>query len=379
VSTSRHVAVVGGGIAGASAAYALAKTEVFDRVVLLEAEDQLAQHTTGRSAAMLTENYGEGPVRPLTAASLDFLHNPPDALVDNSLLHPRGVMTVATSREGYESLDTMLAEGRAATHPIGEIDVDHAQRLAPHIRFTSDHRAMWEEHAYDIDVAALHQAFVRGLRAHGGEIATSHRVDAVRPAAEGWSLETTAGSVPADLVVNAAGAWGDVVAQRAGIEPVGLQPLRRTAFMVKSPYVDSAEYPFVVDSHHSWYLRPDGSQFMCSPADETPSEPCDARAEEIDIARTIDAINENTTLDIRSITSRWAGLRTFGPDRSMVIGPDPGQPTFVWCVGQGGTGIQTAPGAGQLIADLLRNERPGPTFDGTGLQLEQLLPDRLRT
>ena len=136
MSTSRHVAVVGGGIAGASAAYALAKTEVFDRVVLLEAEDQLAQHTTGRSAAMLTENYGEGPVRPLTAASLDFLHNPPDALVDNLAIAPKSVMTVATSREGYESLDTMLAEGRAATHPIGEIDVDHAQRLAPHIRFT---------------------------------------------------------------------------------------------------------------------------------------------------------------------------------------------------------------------------------------------------
>lgn len=370
--------MVGGGIAGASAAYALAKTEVFDRVVLLESEGQLAQHTTGRSAAMLTENYGEGPVRPLTAASLDFLHNPPSTLVDNRLLHPRGVMTVATSPDGYENLDVMLAEGRLATHPIEEIAVDDAQRIAPHVRFTPDHRAMWEEHAYDIDVAALHQAFVRGFRAHGGEIATSHRVDEIRPRDEGWSLETTGGTVSADLVVNAAGAWGDVVARNAGIEPVGLQPLRRTAFMVRSPYVDSAEYPFVVDSHHSWYLRPDGSQFMCSPADEIPSEPCDARAEEIDIARTIDSINANTTLDIRSITSQWAGLRTFGPDRSMVIGPEPNHPSFVWCVGQGGTGIQTAPGAGHLVADLLCAGKPGPTFDGTGLELDRLLPDRIR-
>ncbi len=374
---TQHVAVIGGGIAGASAAHSLAKTGVFDRVTLLEAESQLAQHTTGRSAAMLTENYGEGPVRPLTTASLEFLHNPPSALVDSPLLDPRGVMTVARP-EGGESLDEMLREGQTGTHPIIEMDVDEARHLAPHIRFTPEHRVMWEEYAFDIDVAALHQAFIRGLRANGGDIATSHRVDSARPDGDGWTLDTTQGLIHADVVVNAAGAWGDVVAAGAGLLPVGLQPKRRTAFMVKSPFDDSSTYPFVVDSLHSWYLRPDGSQFMCSPADEVPSEPCDARAEELDIARTIDLINENTLLGIRSITSNWAGLRTFGPDRAMVIGPEPEQPNFIWCVGQGGTGIQTAPGAGQLVADLVVHGEPSDHFAETGLDMALLLPDRVR-
>lgn len=374
---AQHVAVIGGGIAGASAAYSLANAGVFDRVTLLEAESQLAQHTTGRSAAMLTENYGAGPVRPLTTASLDFLHDPPSDLIDGPLLDRRGVMSVA-GPEGGETLDAMLIDGQSATHPIIEMDVDDARDLAPHIRLTSQHRVMWEEHAFDIDVAALHQVFVRGLRANGGEIATSHRVDSARPDGDRWTLDTTQGLMSADVVVNAAGAWGDVVAEGAGVLPVGLQPMRRTAFMVKSPFDDSSNYPFVVGAMHDWYLRPDGSQFMCSPADEVPSEPCDARAEEIDIARTIDLINEHTFLEIRSITSNWAGLRTFSPDRAMVIGPDPERENFVWCVGQGGTGIQTAPGAGRLVADLIVQGEPSQQFDGTGLDLAGLLPDRFR-
>lgn len=379
MTSKGHVAIVGGGIAGTSAAYMLAKSEAFDRVTLLEAESQLAQHTTGRSAALLTENYGAGPVRPLTTASLGFLHDPPEALVDGPLLDKRGIMTVSTSEEGHEHLEKHLEEGRTASQPIVEIDVHEAQELAPHVRFGPRYRAMWEEHSYDIDVAALQQAFVRGMRSLGGEIATSHRVDAVRRDGDGWTLETTAGQVHADVVVNAAGAWGDVVAQGAGIARVGLQPMRRTAFMVTSPFDDSSGYPFVVDSFHSWYLRPDGTQFMCSPADEIPSEPCDAKAEEIDIARTIDLLNEHTTLGIRSITSHWAGLRTFGPDRSMVIGPEPENPNFLWCVGQGGTGIQTSPGVAQLIADLATDGVPGPAFADTGLELASLLPDRIRT
>ena len=374
----QEVAVIGGGIAGASAAYSLAKTGVFDRVILLEAESQLAQHTTGRSAAMLTENYGAGPVRPLTTASLDFLHNPPSDLVDSALLEPRGVMTVA-GPDGGEELDVMLIEGQVATHAIVEIDVDEARSRAPHIRFTPEHRVMWEEHAFDIDVAALHQAFIRGLRANGGEIATSRRVDSARPDGDRWTLDTTQGSMCADVLVNAAGAWGDIVAQGAGVRPIGLQPKRRTAFMVKSPFDDSPAYPFVVGAMHDWYLRPDGSQFMCSPADEVPSAPCDARAEEIDIARTIDLLNENTFLEIRAITSNWAGLRTFSPDRAMVVGPEPEQSNFIWCVGQGGTGIQTAPGAGQLVADLITRGEVGAQFDETGLELAGLLPDRFRS
>jgi len=148
--------------------------------------------------------------------------------------------------------------------------------------------------------------------------------------------------------------------------------------MTPSRHVDSAGWPLVADVDHNWYVKPDGSQFLCSPADEEPSEPCDAKPEEIDIAMAIDRINSATTLDIRHVASSWAGLRTFSPDRSMVIGPDPDDPTFVWCVGQGGTGIQTAPAAGQLVSDLIGLGSPGPKLADYELDLDNLLPGRFR-
>lgn len=373
-----HVVVVGGGIAGVSAAYYLARSGACDRVTLIEAEGQLAHHTTGRSAALLTENYGAGPIRPLTSASLDFFHNPPPDLVDNALIHGRGIMTVATTVDDYATLDEQLALGGLTTHPVTEIDVAEAQELAPHIVFGPDHRIMWEAHAFDIDVAATHQAFVRGIKAHGGTIHTARRLDAARPQGDGWLLETHQGDLEADVLVNASGAWGDLVALSAGVEPIGLQPLKRTAFMVNSPIEKSADFAFVAEVHHAWYLRPDGTQFMCSPADEAPSVPCDARADEIDIARTIDMLNTHTRLNIRSVNSHWAGLRTFAPDRSMVLGPDPAHPNFIWCVGQGGTGIQTSPGAGRLVADLATLGHPSAHFDALALDLAALAPNRFR-
>lgn len=371
-----HVVVVGGGIAGVTAAFHLLDSQRCDRVTLIEAEAQLAHHTTGRSAALLTENYGAGPVRPLTTASLDFFHHPPSDLVDHDVIHPRGIMTVATAAEDHATLDEQLAAGAQTTHPVTEIDLGEAAELAPHIVFGPDHRVMWEAHAFDIDVAAVHQAFVRGIRARGGDIQTARRLDAARRTSNGWTVETTTGPLAADVLVNAAGAWGDVVAEAAGVRPIGLRPLKRTAFMVNSPFENSAHFAFVAEVHHRWYLRPDGTQFMCSPADEVPSEPCDARADEVDIARTIDHLNEHTLLAIRSVNSHWAGLRTFAPDRAMVIGRDPDQPDFVWFVGQGGTGIQTAPGAGRLLADVLTRGAPGASFDGTGLDPAALAAER---
>jgi D-arginine dehydrogenase len=373
-----HVVVVGGGIAGVSAAYYLARSARCDRVTLIEAENQLAHHTTGRSAALLTENYGAGPIRPLTTASLDFFHNPPTELVDQAVIERRGIMTIATTSDDYGELDQQLSHGALTTHPVIEIDSDVAAELAPHIVFGPEHRVMWEAHAFDIDVAVVHQGFVRGLKAHGAEIQTSRRLDTAQANGDGWLVATNQGDLRADVIVNAAGAWGDQVASSAGIQPVGLQPLKRTAFMVDSPFDDSSRYAFVAEVHHAWYLRPDGTQFMCSPADEAPSEPCDARADEIDIARTIDMLNANTHLGIRSVNSHWAGLRTFGPDRSMVLGPDPEHPNFVWCVGQGGTGIQTSPGAGRLVADLATTGEPSAHFNGTGLDVSALSPSRLR-
>jgi D-arginine dehydrogenase len=212
-----------------------------------------------------------------------------------------------------------------------------------------------------MDVAAIHQAYVRRLRSNGGTIATSREVTDLA-AGPPWRVVTPDGTWEADRVVNAAGAWGDEIAELAGLRPVGLVPKRRTAFMVTAP-PESAEWPLVTDADHSFYFKPDGVQLLCSPADETPSEPVDARPEDVDIALAIERINEVTSLGIRSIRSSWAGLRTFAPDGSMVIGPDPDEPTFHWLVGQGGTGIQTAPAAAELLADLVIEGSTTTAFD----------------
>ena len=371
-----RVAVIGGGIAGVSAAHYLLEVRPDAHVLLLEMEANLAHHTTGRSAALLLENLGTSSVRALCAASLDFLRETPEDLVDTPLLSRRPVLHVGTEDKD-ESVDRMLVAGReSATTPTIEVDVDEAMRLFPPLRRERIHRAIVEPDSADIDVGALHQAFVRGFRRAGGQIATSTRVDAATPDGDGWRLDTTDGPVGADVVVNCAGAWGDVVATTAGVEPVGLQPMRRTAFMVDGPGLDTTGWAFVGDIDLDWYLRDDGPQMLCSLAEENPSDPCDPKPEEVDVALAIERLNEATTLDIRSVNSAWVGLRTFAPDRSMVIGPDPNQPTFVWCVGQGGTGIQTAPGAGRLTAELALGVGPSPAFGG--LVLDEVRPGRFR-
>ena len=370
-----RIAVVGGGIAGASAAYHLVEAYPDADVLLLEAEPVLAHHTTGRSAAILVENLSTPPNRILTKASIAFLHDPPEGLVDAPLLTHRQVMHVATEDQSA-LVDDLLTEGRELPTPSVELSPDEAQAHFPPLRLERVHRAALEPDCADVDVGALHQAYVRGLRRGGGRIATSTRVDAARPDGDGWRLDTTDGEMGADVVVNAAGAWGDMVAASAGVEPIGLQPCRRTAFMVNGPDGDTSAWAFTADIEHRWYVKDDGSQMLCSLGDETPSDPCDARPEEVDVALAIERINAATTLAIRSVNSSWAGLRTFVPDRSLVIGPDPDRPGFVWCVGQGGCGIQTSVGAGRLLADLALGGGPSATFSGA--DVSGLLPGRLR-
>ncbi len=386
MKSQNRIGIIGGGIAGMSAAYFLSQRLGGENLVLIEAEDQLTHHTTGRSAAVLIENYGEVPVRGLTKAGLNFLKQPPEDLVDGPIISRRGSLFVGTPNEDDE-IQRLIAEAEAVGVDQEEISMEAANKLCPFLRPGIHSRALYEPQASDIDVAGLHQAFLRGFRRAGGTIITSTRIDDIAKISTGWRLGSlirpgtlsTQGSTTfqVDLVVNAAGAWGDVVAPAAGITPLGLEPKRRTAFMIKSSFPGSANWPIVSNAEHTWYVKPDGSQFMCSPADETPSEPCDAKPEELDIALAIDRINAATTLDIRSISSQWAGLRTFAPDRSLVIGPDPADSTFVWIVGQGGIGIQTSPGAGQLLADLVVDGNPGVAFEGLNLDLAGLVPDRI--
>lgn len=338
-------------MAGVSAAYHLAP---HGSVALIEAEVQLAKHTTGRSAAVFTENYG-GPVNErLTTASRSFMESQAEGLADSPILSPLGMLEVY----GPESADRLVASpghSRSDSVVIEIVDQSEIRQLVPCIRPGVAVGGVWEPNAAEIDVMGLHQAFLRGARRYNTSVELGAGATAITKSGSHWDVQTGSSTVTASIVVNAAGAWGDVVASAAGVKPVGLMPTRRTAFTVPTA-LETEGWPFVTfqdGDEHFYFKTESGGQLLCSPSDETPSEPCDARPEEIDIAKAIDSINERTSLSIRSVRSAWAGLRTFAPDRDPVIGEAEEQEGFFWFVGQGGTGIQTAPAAGALLASLI--------------------------
>jgi D-arginine dehydrogenase len=351
------IVVVGGGIAGVSAAYHLAMAGL--DVVLVEAEAALAHHTTGRSAAQYLATYGGAVNQALTVASRAFFDDPPAGLVDAPLLQPVPFLSIGGPDE-RAALAAAAAAAAAVVSSVRLLSAAEAVACCPVLRPELLGGAVLEPEAMDIDVMALHQGFVRGAVAAGALVRRSAPVVAIDRVAERWHVAVGAETLTADVVVNAAGAWGDRIAGLAGLEPLGLQPLRRTAFTTSVP-VDTHGWPLVHPLDGTFYFKPEaGGQLLCSLADETPSEPCDARPEELDIALTIERINTATTLAISTVRSSWAGLRTFAPDRNPVIGPEPSVPSFVWMVGQGGTGIQTAPAAGRALAALvLHGELPG--------------------
>lgn len=366
-----RVAVVGGGIAGVAAAYYLSQKA---RVVVFEAESTLAYHTTGRSAALLFESYGSPGIRPLTLASRDFFDNPPPGLADFPFLSPRGGLLVGTFGQ-MDSLKDWEKSARALETPVEWLDPPAAQAICPALRLEQLVGAVWEPDAADMDVAAIHQAFVRGARRQGAEIRVSTPVRALDKTVGGWLIRAGDQTLTVDVVINAAGAWGDHVAGLAGVDPVGITPLRRTVFM--APGDDQyREWPLVANVAMEWYFKPDGSQLLCSLSEENPSPPCDARPEPLDIALAIERINQATTLGIRSVRSSWTGLRTFAPGREMVIGFDPQAEGFFWLVGQGGTGIQTSPGAGELTAALVLDSQIPSRLIDHGLDESVLSPRR---
>ncbi len=373
----KRVGVVGGGIAGASAAYHLLKADRSLEIILVEAEDQLGYHTTGRSAALLLENDGTESTRSIVQASVDFLLNPPEGLTENVFVRPRDVMHIATFEQSA-SVDRFLEENSNGRIPTKEISKSEAKKRFPALREEGLDRVVVDEGAGDIDVHCLHQAYLNNFRKNGGQIKPSTRIDSATRNGDHWNLETKMGDIPVDLIVNAAGAWGDQVATRAGVEPVGLQPRRRTAFTVNSSEPNIQKWGMIADIDLQFYCKPDGQQLLCSLAEENPSEPCDAKHDEADVALAIERINAATTLDIRSVQTAWTGLRTFAPDRSMVIGPDTTDDSFFWCVGQGGTGIMTSPGVGRLLADLFTAGKPSEHFYKTGLKQEDIFPNRFR-
>jgi D-arginine dehydrogenase len=342
--------VIGAGIAGATAAAHLAPSR---RVALLEAEDSAGYHTTGRSAAIWILNYGPPDVRALSGASRVFFEAPPEGFPP--LARARAIVNIAPPEQAAK-LAAMLAGGIG----MEAISVAEVAAMVPPLRPGFAAAATIERDAFDIDVAALHQGFLRVAQSLGGTLALRSRAGRIWRADGLWHAETSTGDVfAAPILVNAAGAWGDEVATLAEVAPIGLQPKRRTALIIDPGPYDCADWPLLGDAADSWYLRPEARRkLMLSPADETDSPACDARPEEIDIAIAIDRMQQALDIPVNRVEHSWAGLRTFTPDGSLAIG-EGGAPGFYWMCGQGGYGMQTAPAAGALLAHIVDGTDPG--------------------
>lgn len=371
---SFDVAIVGGGIAGISLAHCLCPHR---SVLVLEREAALGYHATGRSAAEFTRRFHTTLVGRLAMLSQDFLENPPEGFTEVELLKRRGNLLVA-SAEKRERLAEVFAAESAAAPGLVRMSVDEALARAPIINPDWVVDAFYDPDCWDVEVENLLQGFARSARSAGAQIVTGADLLTARREGGAWRLETTAGAFSAALLVNAAGAWVDAIATIAGLSPLGIQPLRRTAITVDLPVgVDAAALPEICEIDEVFYMKPDAGRLMVSPADATPSEPCDAQPEEIDVAYAAWYLEEATTVPVNHIAHRWAGLRTFAPDKAPVVGMSAKAEGFFWLAGQGGFGIQTSPALAELAAGLiLAGTAPG-RFDKAGVTAATMSPARL--
>jgi len=367
--------VVGSGIAGASAAASLSAKA---SVALIEREAAHGYHTTGRSAALYAASYGNAPIRAITRASRAFFDNPPEGFAAQPILSARGCLYIARLDQ-LDGLEHIRAESLASGVPIERIGEAEARAHCPVLRPGYVTAAGYEPTSMDIDVDALHQGFLRQVRVNGGAIRLEAEVAGLeQPGGGGWTVRLADGeTLSARVVIDAAGAWADQVAALAGAKPVGLQPLRRTVVLLdEPPGVVSRGWPAVIDADEQFYFKPEAGKILASPADETPSEPTDAFSDEMDVAICIDRVQQAADIPVRRVGRSWAGLRTFAPDRTPVIGYDPVVKGFFWLAGQGGYGVQTAPAAGRLAAALAMGEPLPEDVGALGLRAETLSPGR---
>ena len=363
------VLIVGGGIAGASLGARLAGEM---RVAIVEAEDICGFHSTGRSAAFWQASLGgDTPERRLSLASKPmFDANWPGSATP--LLRPRGAVHL-TGPCGDDFGDV---RGLGSEDVPVHLDRSQLDALIPGMReqWTG---AWYESSCADIEVAAFHNACLAAVRRQGGKVRTDAALLSARGEGGVWRVETSDGPIEAKVLVNAAGAWGDQVAERSGVAAMGLQPRRRTVVQLRVGRTGLRDLPFVTDSHESFYFKGEGdnSVWVC-PLDETLVDPCDAAPEEIDVAVAIDRFEKAVDWPVEAVERKWAGLRTFAPDRGMKFGFDPLAPRFFWCAGQGGMGIQTAPAASLLCAALIRGDEL-PT-ELAGIDAEEFAPRSIR-
>jgi D-arginine dehydrogenase len=366
--------VIGAGVAGASVAYFLARHA---RVVVLEREPHPGYHSTGRSAALFMETYGPEQVRALTRASRRFFENPPAGFVEHPLLSRRGTLVVATKSQEAQLEEYWQEISSSATltrrmNPVETLD------LVPVFRPDQVFASVYEPHACDIDVHALHQGYLRELRRRGGVVHCDCEVTRLERDGGGWRVYAGDEVFAAPVILNAAGAWADVVAGLAGVAPIGLEPRRRSAFIFAPPKdVATASWPAVMGAEEDWYFKPEAGMLLGSPANADPVDPHDVQAEELDVALAIDRIESITTLSINRPSRVWAGLRSFVSDGALVGGFDPGAPGFFWVAAQGGYGIQTSAAMGEACASLARGQPFPQHVADAGLSAEMLSPARL--
>lgn len=329
------VIIIGGGIAGISAAARLSKHA---QVIVLEAESALGYHASGRSAALFEENYGCASVKTLNRASAAY-HQP--------YLSPRGFLLVGRAGED-EIFASELKDLKS-----NEISVQDAQTLVP-ILNDKITRAAYHDSAQDIDTDRLIQDFAKVVRGNGGQVITNAKVDAISFQNDRWSVSSGTENYSSQTLINAAGAWADQIAALAHLAPIGITPLRRSMARTPAPLGHNiTNWPIFFGVGETWYAKPDAGKLLISPADETLVEPHDAYADDMTLAEGIDRFQQHVTHEVTRVETTWAGLRSFAPDRTLVLGRDPVKPSFIWCAGQGGYGFQTAPAASQLISDIV--------------------------
>ena len=334
------VAIIGGGIAGISAAAAIAPHA---SVLVLEQEDTLAYHASARSAALYEPNYGNAAVKALSHAS-------GDALRAANVLSPRGLMMLGRAED--DAFDDSIADMNAV-----EISLDEAEKIFPILNRETVTRAAYAEHAWDIDTDLLIQTYLKSARAQGAQIETRARVTEITRG-EVWTLQANGKTYKSRAIINAAGPWADTVAALAGVKPIGIQPYRRSMARLPMDGHDTRGWPMVFSVGETWYCKPDAGALIVSPAEEDPMDPHDAWADDMVLAEGLARYEEMVTEPVTRMIANWAGLRSFAPDRALVIGQDTGVKGFFWLAGQGGYGFQSAPASADLIRDLVLGRVP---------------------
>ena len=366
--------IIGSGIAGMSAAYRLSS---HGKVVVLDKEAHLGYHTTGRSAAFFTENYGNNIIRALTKASRSFLEKPSECFRKDPLMFLNGGFLMIANADQSEAVEKELKYALKTSAKVFEISKKEALNMVPAIKENYINRALHEPYSKVMDVDLIHQGYARGAKNNDAQIFFNQEVTKISKINNNWNVKTKNGTFSSPILINAAGAWCDEIAKLAGCKPLGIKPKRRTVIIFKNAndYVID-KWPVVIDIEDNFYFKPEVGNFLASPADETDSPPCDAQPEEIDIALTVERLEKATNLKINNIEHKWAGLRSFYSDRTPIVGEDIENSGFYWLAGQGGYGIQTSPSISKILESLITGKKWPDKLTELSINEDTLSPKR---